>query len=200
MGAKTLPFVAACCATVLTMSAWADETPAVPSWGITQLMLSLGQVKAASSRFVERKTLHMLSEPLIASGTLLYVAPDQVQKLTLSPQRERLAIKGDTLTLEGGQEDRNRTVSLKEYPEIQGIVEGIRATLAGDLPALNRFYAVRLEGDVAAWQLVLEPKDPKLKKFINSIRIIGSQNVIRTVDTAEADGDYSEMSVVETVQ
>ena len=163
-------------------------------------MQSLAQVKAASSQFVERKMLHMLSEPLIASGTLLYVAPDQVEKTTVSPTRERLAVKGDTLTFEGGSSDRPRTVSLKEQPEIEGIVEGIRATLAGDLPTLSRFYAVQLRGDATAWELVLEPKEPKLKRFIKSIRISGSGNVIRAVNTAEADGDYSEMSVVEIVR
>jgi len=188
--------------------AWLLTTPALAAsapdpaqpWDIVQLMQSLQQVKAASSKFVERKTLHMLSEPLVASGTLQYVAPDQVQKTTLSPTQERLTVKGDTLTLEGGSGDRSRTVSLKEQPEIAGIVEGIRATLAGDLPALNRFYAVQLQGDAAAWQLMLQPKEPKLKKFITSIRISGSGNVIRAVSTAESDGDYSEMSVVETIR
>jgi hypothetical protein len=200
-GRRFLGSVVALSAGLLTSPAWADQAPgAAPSWGLAQLMQGLGEVKAASSQFVERKTLHMLSEPLVASGTLQYVAPDQVEKITLSPKHERLAIKGDTLTLEGGTEDRTRTVSLKEYPEIEGIVEGIRATLAGDLPALNRFYAVHLQGDDQAWQLVLEPKEARLQKLIASIRIFGSGNIIRAVETAEADGDHSEMSVVEKLQ
>jgi hypothetical protein len=193
---------------VLTFGAWLSMTPALAEstpdpahpWGIAQLMQSLQQVKTASSKFVERKTLHMLSEPLVASGTLQYVAPDQVQKTTLTPLQERLTVKGDTLTLEGGSGGQTRTVSLKEQPEIAGIVEGIRATLAGDLPMLNRFYAVELQGDAAAWELTLQPKESKLKKFITSIRISGSGNIVRTVSTAESDGDYSEMSVVETIR
>ena len=104
------------------------------AWSMAQLMQSLSQVKAASSRFVERKTLHMLSEPLIASGTLRYVAPDEVEKLTLSPERERLVVKGDSLTFEGGSGGQSRIMSLAANPEIAAIVEGIRATLAGTVP------------------------------------------------------------------
>ncbi len=115
------------------------------AWGITQLMQTLAQVKSSSAQFTERKTMRMLSEPLVTSGTLLYLAPDQVQKITVLPKRERVAVRGDTVTLDGGQDERSRTLSLSDYPEIGGIVEGIRATLAGDLPTLRRYYAVQLE-------------------------------------------------------
>jgi hypothetical protein len=167
------------------------------AWGITQLMQSLAEVKTASSRFVERKTLHMLSEPIIASGTLRYVAPDEVEKLTLSPARERLVVKGDSLTFEGGSPAQSRTMSLAANPEVAAIVEGIRATLAGDLATLDRFYRVRLSGNAGDWQLSLEPKQPTVQKFIASIRIAGAGNAIRSVATTETDGDYSTMNVVE---
>jgi hypothetical protein len=196
-----MPLTVALWASLSAGPTWAEQASnPTQSWDISQLMLNLRQVKAATNRFVESKTLHMLKEPLVTSGTLLYVAPDQVEKITLSPQRERLAVKGDTLTLEGGPENRTRVVSLKEHPEIEAIVEGIRATLAGDLPMLRRFYVVNLRGDDRDWQLLLEAKEPALKKFVESIRIIGSRNAIRTVETAEADGDHSEMRIVEATQ
>ena len=167
------------------------------NWGIAQLMQRLHQVKSASAQFTERKTLHVLTEPLVSSGTLLYVAPDQVQKITVLPKRERFAIDGDKLTIDGETESRNRTLSLSEHPEIGGLVEGIRATLAGDLPALNRFYSVHLDGTADDWRLLLQPTAPKLQQFLKSIRIAGSGNKIHTVETEEADGDRSEMSIVE---
>lgn len=170
------------------------------AWGIAQLMQTLAQVKSASGQFTERKTMRMLSEPLLASGTLLYLAPDQVQKITVLPQRERVAVRGDTVTIEGGQDERGRTLSLTDYPEIGGIVEGIRATLAGDLPTLRRFYAVQLEGSAADWRLMLQPTQPKLQKFVKQIRIAGSGNKVHTVETEDGDGDVSQMSIVENVQ
>jgi hypothetical protein len=144
--------------------------------------------------------MRILSEPLLASGTLLYLAPDQVQKITVLPQRERVAVRGDTVTIEGGQDDRGRTLSLADYPEIGGIVEGIRATLAGDLPTLRRFYAVQLDGSAADWRLVLQPTALKLQKFVKQIRIAGSGNKVHIVETEDGDGDLSQMSIVEDVQ
>lgn len=193
-----LPLLAIRCAGV-PAHAQAGAT-AARGWGIQQLMQSLQQVKSASSQFVERKYLHVLDQPLIASGTLLYVAPDQVQKITVSPKWERLALAGDTLTIEGGAEDRSRTLSLARYPEVGALVEGIRATLAGDLPALRRFYEISLSGDAADWQLALVPKDATLRKLVKSIVIAGSGNTIRRVMTEDADGDHSDMSIVETAR
>jgi len=171
-----------------------------PAWGITQLMQTLSQVKLASGQFTERKTMQMLSEPLVTSGTLLYLAPDQVQKITVLPQRERVAVRGDTVTIEGGQDERSRTLSLSDYPEIGGIVEGIRATLSGDLPTLRRFYAIELDGTAADWRLVLQPSAAKLQKFVKQIRIAGSGNKVYSVETEDGNGDLSRMSIDEEVR
>jgi hypothetical protein len=174
--------------------------PADNSFELGQLMRGLHAVKSASAQFVERKTLHILSEPLVTSGTLLYVAPDQVQKITILPQRERFAISGDVLTIEGGASDRPRILSLADHPEIAGFVEGIRATLAGDLAALSRFYVLQLEGSAADWRLSLQPKEPKLRELLKAMRISGSYNKIREIETEEGDGDRSDMSIDEQVQ
>jgi hypothetical protein len=168
-------------------------------WGLPQLMATLARVKSASAQFVERKTLRVLDAPLVSSGTLLYVAPNQVEKITVLPERERIAISGNKLTIEGGTSERPRTLSLANAPEIAGFVEAIRATLAGDLPALERFYHVELAGGPAAWNLDLAPRAEKLGQLVRRIRISGSGDKITAVETDEADGDRSEMSVAEDV-
>lgn len=194
---RVLGLIGILCAVLLGTPVLAQQSQA---WGITQLMQTLAQVKSSSAQFTERKTMRMLSEPLVTSGTLLYLAPDQVQKITVLPKRERVAVRGDTVTLDGGQDERSRTLSLSDYPEIGGIVEGIRATLAGDLPTLRRYYAVQLDGSAANWRLLLQPIDPKLQKFLKSIRIAGDGNKVSTVVTEDGDGDISEMSIVEDVR
>lgn len=177
----------------------APATAAPPPWDLTQLMRVLGQVKSASGRFTERKTLHMLNAPLVSSGTLSYVAPDRMQKVTLSPTPERFLLDGDQVTMVSGPDRQTHTFSVTDYPQIGGLVEGIRATLAGDLPTLDRYYNLHLAGDAANWQLQLEPKDTDLTRFVKSIRITGSEDHIRAIDTEESDGDRSEMSIVEDV-
>jgi outer membrane lipoprotein-sorting protein len=164
-------------------------------FGLEQLMAELRQVKSATGRFVERKELHMLDKPVEASGTLIYLAPDQMQKITISPSWERLAVRQSTLTIE--QDGKSRSFTLADRPEIGAFVESIRATLAGDLATLERFYTVTLTGDAADWRLSLVPKERKLQELVKDIRISGSGRSIRTVETEEADGDRSVMRIVE---
>ena len=198
---RILGLAAGLSAALLYAPAQAQQSPQPgQAWGITQLMQTLSQVKSASGQFTERKTLQMLSEPLVASGTLLYLAPDQIQKITVLPRRERVAVRGNTVTIEGGQDERSRTLSLSDYPEIGGIVEGIRATLSGDLPTLRRFYAIELDGTAADWLLVLQPTAAKLQKFVKQIRIAGSGNKVHSVETEDGNGDLSRMSIDEEVQ
>jgi hypothetical protein len=195
-----LGILAALSAAILATPADAQSAAgATQVWGLSELMTNLARVKAASGKFTERKTLHQLSQPLVTSGTLQYVAPDQVQKITMSPTRERFAISGNTLTIEGGPEDRTQQFSLTNYPEIGAFIEGIRAILAGDLPALNRFYDVQIEGGVGTWQLLLQPKEPTLRQYISRIRIIGSENRITVIETEERDGDHTEMSIADYI-
>jgi hypothetical protein len=177
---------------------WAFPALAEPAaFDIQQLMSDLHRITSATGRFVERKELRVLDKPVQASGTLLYLAPDQLQKITVSPKWERIAVRRDQITIEQGQEGNGRTFSLSDRPEIGAFVESIRATLAGDLPTLTRFYTVSLDGGAADWRLLLVPKARKLQELVKDIRISGGGNRIRTVETEEADGDRSLMSIAE---
>jgi hypothetical protein len=166
------------------------------NWGLPQLMQSLAQVRSTSARFAERQTVPMLTAPLLSAGTLSYVAPDVVRKITISPARQDFVLDHGVVTLTGLDQQTHR-FSVRQAPQIAGLVEGIRATLAGDLPALQRVYTVRLTGNAARWQLFLQPKDPSVTRFVKWIIIQGSRNRIDAVDTASSDGGHSEMGITE---
>jgi hypothetical protein len=168
------------------------------AWGLAPLMRSMAQVRSSSASFTESKTLPMLTTPLLASGTLDYVAPDYIRKHTTAPVQEDFLLQQDEITLTGGPGGQTHRFSITDDPEIGALAEGIRATLAGDLPALQQIYAVAFSGSQPSWQLVLKPKDPQLEHFIAWIAIYGSGNRISTIDTAAGDGSHSEMHVTET--
>jgi len=175
----------------------ADETSkAAVAWDLKQLMSELAQVKTAKSRFVERKYLSVLKEPLEFSGTLVYAAPGRLEKTTLLPKPESLVVEQNKLTIEREGGRQRRTLMLQDYPEIWAFVESIRATLAGDLETLNRFYNTSLEGDAEHWQLTLQPNEPKMLAMVSLIKISGSRNWVDSIETLEADGDRSLMTVV----
>lgn len=164
-------------------------------WDVQHLMLDLAQVRVAKARFVERRYLSMLKEPLQYSGMLTYIAPDRLEKSTLRPKPESIVVDGDRLTIEGDNGRQRRILMLPAHPEIGAFVESIRATLAGDLLTLSRFYQVTLEGSPEEWQLRLEPTDEKMRGMVKSIRIDGSGRSIRGVEILEADGDRSVMTI-----
>jgi Outer membrane lipoprotein carrier protein LolA-like len=170
------------------------------AWGIDELMQDLARVKTANGRFVERKHLAILTAPLESSGTLTYIAPDRLEKHTLSPRTESLLLERDLLTLESTQPKRRRTIRLEDYPVVGVFVESIRSTLAGDLALLRRLYEVALEGDEHRWRLVLKPSDPKMQEMVREIRIGGSRNWIGSIEFLEPGGDRSVMTITRDAQ
>ena len=175
----------------------AAQTNAATDWDIKQLMQSLGQVKTARGRFVERKYLSILSTPLEFSGTLVYTAPGRLEKRTLLPKPETLVLEQDRLIIENPARNERRTLVLQDYPVIWAFVESIRSTLAGDLQTLNRFYRVTLEGNAEQWRLLLIPSEPRMQAMVSEIRISGSKNRLNAIEIVEAEGDRSVMTVTE---
>jgi outer membrane lipoprotein-sorting protein len=158
---------------------------------LEQLMKDLAQVKSARGRFVERKHFAMLNAPLESSGTLVYVAPGRLEKHMLSPRQESLILDGDQLIIDNKDKGQRRTFPLQEHPVLWAFVESIRSTLTGDLPTLQRFYEVRLEGDAGAWRLRLKPKEPRMRQAASEIRVGGSGTWVNLIEIDEAGGDRS---------
>jgi outer membrane lipoprotein-sorting protein len=137
----------------------------------------------------------LLNQPLQSSGTLIFAAPDRLQKQTLAPAPSRLSIDGDRLTVEP-PDGKLRTLSLAEVPELGALVAGIRATLAGNTATLTRYYTPTLTGSAADWSLRLEPQDARLRALLAVIRIRGEGSTIRSIETLERDGDRTEMTIM----
>lgn len=166
-----------------------------PGWGLPELMASLHAVHAGQARFIERKFLQMVTEPLQSSGILRYTAPNRLEKQTLLPKPSRLAIDGDRVTVDRDGESRY-TLSLEATPELGALVAGVRATMAGDAATLERFYRPTLSGNAAAWQLDLVPRNLRMHELVSRIRITGHFATLSGVVTEEADGDRTETVIL----
>jgi outer membrane lipoprotein-sorting protein len=161
--------------------------------GIDQLMDSLAASPHGTATFTEKKYISFLDQPVESSGTLRFVAPARLEKNTLKPTAESLVLDGEVLTVERGQ--RKQVLQLQDYPEVAGMIESIRATLAGDRRALERVYRLSLQGTAARWTLELVPLDARVARMVTRIRMEGAQAEVRTVEIQQADGDYSVMSI-----
>lgn len=164
-------------------------------WDLAQLMQDLRQVKAARGRFVEHRYLAILNTPLESSGTLVYIAPGRLEKHMLAPRQESLILDGDTLLVENKETGQRRQLALQEQPVVGAFAESIRATLAGDLQTLQRFYEVSLEGDASRWRLRLKPTAPRMREVVSEIRLSGSRAWLGVVEILDAGGDRSVMTI-----
>lgn len=160
---------------------------------IDQLMAALAKQPQGAATYTETKTIAMLEQPLESSGELLFVPPSRLEKRTLKPKPESMVLDGDTLTLTRGR--RTHVLRLQDYPQVAGMVESIRATLAGDRKALEKVYQLALSGDTERWTLTLTPLDARVGKVISRIRMDGTRARVRSVEILQADGDSSVMTI-----
>lgn len=183
-------------ASAATASAADAPSSAAAGWSLDALMASLQQVRAASAHFVELKTVRMLTRPIRATGLLRYVAPDKLEKITTAPARETIRLDGDRLTGTRSNGE-NYSIDIADHSEIATMVEGIRSTLAGDLPTLQHYYTIGFSGGPDRWQMDLLPQDRRVREKIDRIRISGTGATIDMISVEEKDGDRSEMTVTQ---
>lgn len=162
---------------------------------IGDLMAALSRVRVIHSGFGEEKRLAGLDSPLFVSGTLRYVAPAYLEKRIEHPIQETVQVDGDRLRYTRVADGIDRIVGLDDAPELRGLVEAVRGTLAGDLPALERHYHVTYTDAATGWRLTLTPRDPRVAALVGRMRIDGRGAALRVVETVEANGDVSTMTL-----
>ena len=164
-------------------------------WDLQALMHELASRKAGRARFVETKTLAMLYAPIESSGTLRFAAPDFLEIRTLKPKPQSVVVRGGQLTVDA--DGTSRQFSLAEHPEVAALVEGIRATLNGDIAGLQRAYTTTFSGHRRLWTLKLVPRLDAARARVSEIDISGSGAAVRSIVIEQADGDRSLMTVHE---
>ena len=178
------------------LALFSSPVVAAPAITLDQLMAALRTVRHVNARYTERRTLSALRTPIETRGMLRFDAPDKLAKIADPPGKgERLVIDGDRLTMDRGDGRPPITLSLSSRPEIGVLVDSIRATLAGDGSALSRNFDMTLAGTIDQWQMVLQPRDPALRQFLDWMRIDGAGPRITSVETQDRGGDRSQMTI-----
>jgi hypothetical protein len=163
------------------------------SSGLHAMMAAMASVRTERAFFAEDKSVSVLQEPIRTTGVLAYRAPAYMLKETQTPFSETLEVDGDWLRLDSPET--KQRVYLPSYPLLQALVEAVRATMAGDLGRLQQFYAITFTAGDAAWTLTLEPLQAEVREHLAGTTIQGNDNRISRVETLEADGDRSVMTV-----
>ncbi len=159
-------------------------------------MAALRAVPHVAAHYVERRTLHDLTAPLVIRGTLRFDAPDRLEKRAdpaTDGSGEDLVADGRRVTLTRGGGAAPVSFSMDEHPELGVLIDGIRAILAGDGAALQRMFVVQAAGTAANWQMVLQPRGRR--DVLAWMRVSGRGGHVGEIDTADGAGDTSDMTI-----
>ena len=95
------------------------------------------------------------------------------------------------------RDGRTRTASAAQFPGVAALVGSLRDILAGDAAALRRGFKVVVQGDAARWQVDLLPSDSDMAKLVSRITLRGHEDRLEEVETLQADGDRSVMTLTD---
>lgn len=165
-----------------------------------ELMALLATPRSATARFVETRYSALLKAPLVSRGTLAYQRPDRMVKHTEAPHEERIVLEAGRLSIESRSLGSETAASLGRNPSVAALVESIRATRAGDLSALARYYEVSVSGSPSQWQIILVPRAPALAEYVESITVTGVDARIARIEVREASGDRTVTEIEEDLK
>lgn len=154
------------------------------------LMAQLAGVASSRARFVETRQSALLKQPLVLTGTLVYQRPDRLEKHVATPFVESVTIAGSRVDIARPGET-GRTIAMPPAGPARALAESLRATLAGDLPALARHFVVEVAGTPGAWTMTLTPRDPALAATVERVTFAGAADRVQRIDVLEASGDRS---------
>lgn len=162
---------------------------------LEELMRAMRAVPERRDAFTEERAIPELDLPLPSGGVLIWRAPDRLEKHTTAPIDERLLVEGNRLLYERADRGIRREFGLDDQPEMRALVEAVRGTLAGDLPALSRHYEIGLEGvPRSEWRLALVPRSARVRAAVQRIALSGRGAQILAVDT-EGGGGVTRMRI-----
>jgi outer membrane lipoprotein-sorting protein len=173
-------------ATVLVAATLLAAAESATAFSPAELMQLLAEVQSSRAHFVETRHSTMLKEPLALSGRLVYRRPDRLEKHVQAPFVETITIQGSRVTVSRGAQT-DRVITLPAGSTAQALIESLRATLAGDLPALERHFAVAVSGSRSAWSMTLTPRGATLP--VERVEFAGNDNRIRRIEVLESGGD-----------
>jgi outer membrane lipoprotein-sorting protein len=176
---------------LLAASPAGAQPPAIPQGPLTleALMQRMAATSGVRAEFREEKRLALLETPLVSEGTLYFIPPARMARITTRPGVSRLVIDGQRMSYsdEAGASD----VDLAGNRVARTIVENFVVLFAGDLAALRERYRVDFAAENLRWRLQLTPKAVPLSQFLASVEMKGDGPALEEMSIREADGDLT---------
>ncbi|HYB99552.1 MAG TPA: outer membrane lipoprotein carrier protein LolA [Candidatus Limnocylindrales bacterium] len=154
---------------------------------LSALMEGMRSTTGVVAQFEETKHLALLSQPLVARGTVYFVPPDRLVREVSSPGRSRLVVDGDKVVFE--DETGRNAMNLSGSPMARQMIDSFVVLFNGDEKRLHELYDVQFSADAGTWKLRLVPRSMPLSRMVASFEMTGRQARIDRMEMAEPDGD-----------
>jgi outer membrane lipoprotein-sorting protein len=174
-------------ALMLLTGAAARAPGAPPEPTLEGLMKTMAATSGVVARFHEVKELSLLSSPLDVSGTLYFIPPDRLARVTTRPGRSKLVIDGKRFSFQ--DETTHENVDLSGNPVARAFVSNFIVLFNGDLDALRRRYRPDFQVKGGGWTLVLSPLGPPLADVVERVTLEGQGKSLARMELLETNGD-----------
>ncbi len=175
------------CAAALAAAPVGAEVTDDPGVSLASVMERLRESPGFRADFVEVREIALLKEPLQTEGTLYFVPPDRLARVTHEPEPALMVIEGDRLLTRDalGVEE----LDLAAQPRARRLVDQLTVLLRGDLEALHEAYEARFSSENATWQLDLTPRDVVAREVIGRVSLRGERERLEEMQFIDASGD-----------
>ncbi len=176
-------YVLACCILLLTMST------SVSADSFERLRNESANIKTIQANFVQKKSMRILTKPLVSEGRFFYVAPDSFRWEYLKPLRSIVIVhKGETrrYTASGGKMIEDKSGGAQAMKIVLSEVTG---WMSGKFDQNPSFTATLKEG--ANTLITLTPVGKSMSGMIEKIEIAISQKAanvksVKIIESANA--------------
>lgn len=156
-----------------------------------QLRKDAANIKTIKARFVQKKSMKILSKPLISQGLFYYVAPDSFRWEYLKPLRSVvIAYKGDTkrYIASGGKMIEDKTGGVQA---MKIVLNEIAGWMSGKFDQNPSFAATLKEG--AYTEITLTPVEKNMAGMIEKIKITLSkkETAVKSVKIIESANAFT---------
>ena len=158
-----------------------------------QLRKDAAKIKTIQARFVQKKSMKILSKPLISQGLFYYVAPDSFRWEYLKPLKSVVIVhKGDTKRYisSGGKMIEDKTGGVQA---MKIVLNEIAAWMSGKFDQNPSFAATLKEG--ASTEITLTPVEKNMAGMIEKIKITLSkkETAVKSVKIIESANAFTQI-------
>lgn len=170
-------------------SASAEVAPSPCPKDLSAILKPFTQLVGVRADFVEEKRIALLRKPLVNTGSLVFMAPDQLVRRVDAPMSSAIWVKRGQVWVRDGAGERKLDVT--RWGPANVLINSFLYVLRGDAESLRKHYRIEVTCEGARWKLRLTPRAAELAKILRYLVIIGREATPESLEMLDGAGDRS---------